>query len=59
MMIIATGLLLIGIDTYNEDYIIILAIGYRLFEIKNEIYDNFRRVYGNFIFNVRCVFSFN
>ena len=59
MLIIATGLLLIGIDTYNEDYIIILAIGYRLFEIKNEIYDNFRRVYGNFIFNVRCVFSFN
>jgi len=59
MLIILMGLLLIGIDTYNENYIMILVIGYRLFEIKSEIYDNFRRVYSNFIFNIRCVFSFD
>jgi len=63
MLIITAGLLLIGIDSYDENYVIAFAIGYRLFEIKNEVYnsfkDNFKRIYGNFIFNIRCVFSFN
>lgn len=59
MLIILLGLELMGIDIPNEDYVLLVAIGYRLFEIRSVIYDNFRRIYGNFIFNLRCIFSFS
>ena len=58
MVIILLGLYLVQPETLNENHVILAAIGYRLFEIRISIYANFTRIYGNVIFNLRCVFSF-
>ena len=58
MVIILLGLYLVQPETLNENYVILVAIGYRLFEIRTNLSENFIRIYGNLIFNLRCVFSF-
>jgi len=59
MLIVFLGFGLMGIDISKEDYVLLVVIGYRLFEIRSIIYENFRRIYGNLIFNLRCIFSFS
>jgi len=58
MVIILLGLYLVQAETLNENYVILAAIAYRLFEIRASIYENYIRIYGNLIFNLKCVFSF-
>lgn len=58
MMVIGLGLLLVGIQTVNYDYLIIAAVTYRLFEIREQILSNLFRIYRNFIFNVKCIVTF-
>jgi hypothetical protein len=58
MFILGVGLLLVGFETFDMNYLLIVVVGYRLFEIKDIIIDSFTRVSGNLWFNLRCVFSF-
>ena len=57
-LVISIIVVVLGIKDINQDYIFLLAILYRLFEIKDSISNNFQRVYGNLIYNLKCLFSF-
>ncbi len=56
-IIILVILQLVNIDIINIDYVITLAIFYRLFEIRDDIYNNSTRIYRNLLYNFKCIFT--
>lgn len=57
LLVVEVGLLIIGVQTVNNNYALIIVIVYRLYEIRDQILNNLSRIYENFLFNVKCVVS--